>query len=120
MPSSIIITLCEVAANGQQRPPLLLVLDTLGDALHTTPGPDVDEVPDEHPRRLVALEMGDQALVELDRVEGHVREEREVGIMGAEVVERQLEAVGTEAVDDVTELLLAQHVGLFGDLQREY
>src|SRR3989344_9148089 len=83
-----IIALRLRAALVEQHLALRRGLDPLGDDRHVEAAPQPDDRADDRARRIVIVDRRDEALVDLDLVEGKGLEVRERRIAGAEIVDR--------------------------------
>src|SRR3954465_13005519 len=89
-----------VAAQLAQYGRRLLVLDALGDAAKAEGAGQIDDRSSDHLVGSVGGEVADKRLIDLERRDGQSVEVRERGLAGAEVVDRNIEAMITQTADE--------------------
>src|SRR5262249_41803882 len=86
-----------IAGFAGQETKLLLRLDSFGNDRQAKSAGEAYHRPHDRGRLRIALQVGYECLIDLDRIEGKGLQIRERGISGAEVVHRDLHAHGFEA-----------------------
>ena len=94
-----VVALAEAAARLGDERELLGGLDALGDDVHPEPGAERRDRAHDRARRAVLRQVAQERAVDLEHLHGQRAQARERRVLGAEVVERELDAEPVQPVE---------------------